>query len=111
MGRPKLAIDPSDVTKLASYGLTNMEIADFLNCSEGSIRGVFSNNVQKGRSELKMKLRKKQINVAMSGNTTMLVWLGKNYLNQTDRQVITRRIGDYSLDDLAKVLNDEDNEL
>ena len=31
-----------------------------------------------------MKLRRKQIEVAMSGNHTMLIWLGKNMLGQSD---------------------------
>ena len=31
-----------------------------------------------------MSLRRKQYEVAMSGNTSMLIWLGKNILGQRD---------------------------
>lgn len=111
MGRPKLTIAPSDVTKLASYGLNNREIAEFLGCSEASLSTVFKENVLKGKADLKMKLRRKQIDVALGGNVSMLIWLGKNILDQSDKQVITRRIADYSLDDLVQILNQEDSEL
>ena len=35
----------------------------------------------------KMSLRRRQYSEAMEGNTTMLVWLGKNWLGQTDKEV------------------------
>jgi hypothetical protein len=36
----------------------------------------------------KMSLRRRQYSEAMEGNTTMLVWLGKNWLDQTDKQEV-----------------------
>lgn len=33
----------------------------------------------------KISLRKKQYNLASEGNATMLIWLGKNWLGQTDK--------------------------
>ena len=86
MARPKLNIDESEVEKLASYGCTNTEIADFFNCDEGTIRGRFSEILTKTRADLKKRLRKKQVEVAESGNVTMLIWLGKQMLEQTDKQ-------------------------
>ena len=35
---------------------------------------------------LRMKLRQKQVQLALEGNVTMLIWLGKQYLEQTDVQ-------------------------
>lgn len=32
-----------------------------------------------------MSLRRKQIDVALGGNTVMLIWLGKQYLDQADK--------------------------
>lgn len=40
------------------------------------------------RAEGKELLRAKQFQVAMTGDKTMLVWLGKQHLNQTDRRNI-----------------------
>ena len=41
------------------------------------------------RSEGKELLRAKQYQKAMSGDKTMQIWLGKQYLNQTDRRNIS----------------------
>jgi len=37
-----------------------------------------------GRAQTKQALRKKQIDLALSGDKTMLIWLGKNILGQSD---------------------------
>ena len=84
MPRPKADIKGTEVKKLASYGLNNTEIADFFNVSESTIRSRFNEFLTKGRSELKKKLRKAQIDTAMKGNATLLIWLGKQYLGQKD---------------------------
>ena len=34
----------------------------------------------------KLALRKKQFDVAMQGNVQMVIWLGKQYLEQSDTQ-------------------------
>lgn len=38
-------------------------------------------------------LRRKQYQLAMSGNATMLIWLGKQYLGQADKQELTGNEG------------------
>jgi hypothetical protein len=45
----------------------------------------FKDVIEEGSEEGKMSLRRKQLEVAMSGDRTMLIWLGKNLLNQSDR--------------------------
>jgi hypothetical protein len=90
MARPKkYDIDPVEVEKLASYGLRNTEIADFFGCSKDLISKSYSTNITKGKADLKKKLRKAQIDSALSGNATLLIWLGKQYLGQTDKQEVT----------------------
>jgi hypothetical protein len=39
----------------------------------------------KGKANLKQRLKNKQIQVALGGNVVMLIWLGKQYLGQTDK--------------------------
>ena len=89
MARPKkYNIDTNEVEKLAGYGCTNIEIANFFGCSSDLIEKSYSEFLRKGRADLKKRLRKAQIDTAVAGNPTMLVWLGKQMLNQTDRQEI-----------------------
>ncbi len=85
-GRKLLPISDEEVEKLASYGCKNIEIADFFNCSVDTITNRFSDILRKGRAELKKTLRKAQIDYALKGNATLLIWLGKNELGQTDNE-------------------------
>lgn len=43
----------------------------------------------------KMSLRRKQMGVALDGNVTMLIWLGKQYLDQKDSPVVFTEENDY----------------
>ena len=51
---------------------------------ENTLRYNFSVFLTKSRSGLKRRLRAVQLDVALKGNPTMLIWLGKNLLGQTD---------------------------
>lgn len=77
-------IDTELLYKLAAYGATNYELADFFGVGEAQIRYYFTHYLSKARSALKIKLRRAQIKVALEGQATMLIWLGKNLLNQSD---------------------------
>jgi hypothetical protein len=84
MARPiKYDIDTEEVVKLASYGCTNIEIADFFGCDESLIRKSYSEYLTKGRADMKIRLRKMQFNLAEK-SAVMGIWLGKQMLNQTD---------------------------
>jgi len=86
---PKLLdIDPKKVEALASYGCTNTEIASFFGCDKSTITKRFSINVTKGKESGKIRLRQKQFETAMKGNVAMLIWLGKQTLEQSDKQDI-----------------------
>ena len=89
MARPKkYDIDPKQVEKLASYGCTNTEIASFFGCSKDLISKSYSTNVEKGKDSGKIRLRKLQWRAAERGNVPILIWLGKQYLDQSDRKEI-----------------------
>lgn len=53
--------------------------------SDGKPMG-FSQAYKKYSSTGKMSLRRKQYEVANAGNVSMLIWLGKQYLDQTEKQ-------------------------
>ena len=84
-GRKKINISKREVQKLAGIGCTNCEIADFYGCDESTIRKRFSEIITKGHESGKMRLRKKQMQVALKGNVSMLIWLGKQMLGQKDK--------------------------
>ena len=86
MARPKkYNIDTEEVYKLASYGCSNVEIADFYGCDESLIRKSFSESLLKGRAKGKIRLRQLQWKSAEKGNVTMQIFLGKNILGQQDK--------------------------
>lgn len=45
----------------------------------------FAEYFDKKRRRGLISLRRKQMDVALSGNTTMLIWLGKQYLDQSEK--------------------------
>ena len=89
IGRPKkYNIEPTEVEKLAGYGCTAREIADFYGCDESLISKSYSSFITKGKANLKKKLRKAQMDSALAGNSAMLIWLGKQMLGQSDKQEV-----------------------
>ena len=85
MARPKkFNIKPTEVKNLAKYGCTNLEIADFYGCDESLLRKSYSEYLTKGRAKGKMRLRQLQWQAAEKGNTSMLIFLGKQMLGQMD---------------------------
>lgn len=95
-GRPKKEIDEELVYQLALIHCSVKEIATIVDCHPDTIRNRFSAIMEKGKAEGKKSLRRKQFEVALSGNTSMLIWLGKNILGQSDTPI--------SDEDLSKIL-------
>jgi len=88
MGRPLLDINPDEVRKLAELGCRTEEIADFFGCSHDTINKRFASELVKGRAKIAITLRRSQIQLAMKGNATLLIWLGKQMLGQVERTQI-----------------------
>jgi len=84
IGRNKTAVPPDEVEMMASLGCTDREIAAYFGVKEDTLRRHFADYLIKGRHQLKTTLRQAQLRVALEGNPTMLIWLGKNVLNQND---------------------------
>ena len=88
-GRPKVEVDEELLYKLASIHCTIKEMVDILGVSEDTLRRRkdLAGIIAKGKADGKMRLRRKQVEVAMSGNAVMLIWLGKNLLGQSDTPI------------------------
>jgi hypothetical protein len=84
VGRDKKVVPPKDVERLAQMGCKDSEIAEWFGVDENTLRYNFSVELLKGKLALSQSLRQAQIRLAMSGNATMLIWLGKNILGQSD---------------------------
>lgn len=89
VGRDRKVIPPEEVQHLASLGCTNREMCGWFGISKDSLRYNFTPYLEKGRSELYHSLRRAQIAAALAGNPTMLIWLGKQYLQQSDAGAVT----------------------
>lgn len=84
VGRNKVAVPPDEVEHMASLGCRDTEIAEYFGVTEDAIRRHFAAFLIKGRHQLRTTLRQAQLRVALDGNPTMLIWLGKNMLSQSD---------------------------
>ena len=99
-GRKPLPIDWAKVERLMEAGCVGTEIAAYLGihantfyrrcedegkCGKGKEYGDFSAYLQSKKEKGDSLLRAKQFEIAMQGDKTMLVWLGKNRLNQADK--------------------------
>ena len=93
MARPTKNIDWEQVEMMCSIHCTGEEQASILGIDYDTLNkgckrenGVsFTEYFKQKSAGGKMSLRRKQYTTAMEGNTTMLVWLGKNWLDQKDQ--------------------------
>ncbi len=88
MARPKLVLDVGMIEKLASIHCTNEEIASIIGCHKDTLTDRYSDLLKKSRDKGKSSLRRHQWELAQKGNATMLIWLGKQLLGQTDKTFV-----------------------
>ena len=86
-GRPKIRMNAEQVEPLAEFGCTTLEIAKFFKCDESTVRKRYKSEMAAGKEKMKIKLRQQQFRLS-ENNAAMAIFLGKNYLGQTDRQSI-----------------------
>jgi len=86
MARPLLDIDPDQVKLLAGIGCPMTDIALIVGCSVDTLERRFADVIETGRADVRKSLRRKQVELAMKGDRTMLIWLGKQLLGQRDEQ-------------------------
>jgi len=92
VGRPRIELDPKQAKIFGYFRATYDTMAEQIGCHVDTIRAAmqddkseFSKEYKKGFSGMKMKLSEAQVKTAIEDrNPTLLVWLGKQYLNQND---------------------------
>lgn len=107
MARPKIQISEEQVKKLAELQCTNVEIASFFNVDEGTIRKRFSDILAKGRECGKITLRRKQWALATK-SPAIAIWLGKQYLGQTEKTELTLPDADKYFQQIADAISQSD---
>jgi hypothetical protein len=96
-------IDISIVEKLASIHCTDKEICLIVGISDQTLANREKSDpklreaIERGRANFKVSIRRAQAMLALKGNATMLIWLGKQYLDQKDQPEI-------KMDDIRPVL-------
>ena len=86
-GANKKVVAPDEVYKLASLGCSVEEMSEWFGVNRETLKYNFSEYIDQGRAEIKQKLRNAQMTAALNGNVTMLIWLGKNLLGQSDNPI------------------------
>lgn len=95
-GRPRIELDFKTIDKLCAIQCTGEEIASVLDIDYDTLNrrlkqetGMsFTEYFIKKSGNGKASLRRRQFELAANGNVTMLVWLGKQYLSQSDKSDI-----------------------
>jgi hypothetical protein len=84
-------IDIRQFEMLARIGCTWSELEEFYGVHASTLRKYLTENYRKGRADLKICLRRAQLNEAIKrGNPALLIFLGKNILGQSDAGEITQ---------------------
>ncbi len=89
IGRKKTVVPEEQVMELARLHCTNKEIADFFEVPQTTLTDNFRDILTKGRLETKQRLRSAQLKLALNGDRTLLIWLGKNILGQSESPINT----------------------
>lgn len=108
-GAPPLEFNAGEIEALCGIGCTHAEIADFLGISKRTLEYRLEDEktkyqvtttrkgqpvtekltlrtiMDRGYARMRMSIRREQIKLLEAGNATMGIWLGKQYLGQTDR--------------------------
>lgn len=101
MARPRIEIDWKQFDKLCADQCTLEDISEELGCSEDTIERAckrekklsFADYYDKKRRRGFVSLRRTQFALALAGDKTMLIWLGKQYLGQREPERLSEEPG------------------
>ena len=117
MGRPPIQIDTGQFESLCNMQCTLDEIAGFFKCSPDTIENWCKKNYEETFSAVykkysaggKISLRRYQFRLAEK-NASMAIWLGKQYLGQSDKMEIEHSADDKSIEVKMVAPSEEDVE-
>ena len=113
VGRPRKKISKEQFEKLCVMQCTEAEMCGFFGVTDKTLSkwckenygGNFSDTYKIYSQDGKISLRRQQFRVANSGNVSMLIWLGKQYLGQKEfAEVSVQENIDDSVKEMEKYL-------
>ena len=90
--------DPKEIERLSRLHCTDAEIGAFFGVTVRTVERekvknpAFADAIEIGRNFGKHSLRRKQVEIAETGNPQLLIWLGKQYLNHRDKSDIEQSV-------------------
>jgi DNA-binding CsgD family transcriptional regulator len=80
-----LELNAASLLSLARAGLTDKQIASILQVDQETISKL-GPRLEAARTQLKLAIVKRQMEIADGGQVEMLKWLGKQYCGQSEKQ-------------------------
>jgi uncharacterized Zn finger protein len=116
-GRPKKEIDQRMFESLCEIQCTQAEICGVFDITDKTLTrwcqetyGESFSDIYKTKSGVgKISLRRLQFDKAKQGSVPMLIWLGKQYLGQSDKNEVTENLATVKLDSLIEQLEQDDS--
>ena len=105
-GRPNKPIDYAKLSKMCAIHCTGEECSSILDMDYDTLNrnliadghGGFADYFKKHSATGKMSLRRKQFTKAVDeGSVPMLIWLGKQYLGQKDKEEVMHEEKDHNI--------------
>jgi hypothetical protein len=92
--RRRIELDVDELEKLAAMHCTREEVAGFFGIAVKTVQrrlkeSRYADAWERGIARGRVSLRRAQFRVAENGNPTMLIWLGKQWLRQSDAPLQT----------------------
>ncbi|MCE5324909.1 MAG: hypothetical protein LLG01_00695 [Planctomycetaceae bacterium] len=110
-GRPRTrtpakwsAAQLAKIDRMAMDQCKDGTIADAMGIDPGTFKTEFSSRTHQKRCQGKVELHRLQRKRAGKGSDTMLIWLGKQHLEQSDKNQIDANVNVKSLADIAAVM-------
>lgn len=86
VGRPPKNLNPEEIASLIARGFTVEFVAEYLGVAVSTLYLNYSEPMRKGRAFRNGCLQAVQYKQASEGNTSLLIWLGKQWLRQREPQ-------------------------
>jgi len=87
------SVDPQVIEDALAIGKTIEGAASLVDLSAATLKRQFGDSIEKGLNRRNTRLQEVQFNMAVEGkNTTMAIWLGKQWLNQADKQEVKQSV-------------------
>ena len=118
VGRPPKEFDQKNFESLCQIQCTEEEICQFFSCSEKTLNkwcrekygANFSQVFRDKRGVGKISLRRAQFQAAINGNASLLIWLGKQYLGQSESAGTEEKKEIEDLTPVSEMLNLDDGD-